>query len=80
MGNKDPDAPKGVEKSERVAIVEDDHNGIDIWVYDITTFAPLPQFAVFWRHPDQHWKHAGRSYKTVVGAIRAAYVMELKQH
>lgn len=62
------------------ARLKDADNKLEVLVY-----GAHGMYATYWRTEDHNpkvdaWKLAPKHYKTVIGAIRAAYVIEKEQH
>ena len=68
------DRPTGTPCAE----LQDNENKLDVLI-----FATHGQFAVYWRdsntRDDTNWNTGPRHYKSVMGAIRAAYVIAVHQ-
>ncbi len=60
---------------EAVGRLKDDFNNLEVVV-----FPAFNLFVPFWKNGDGGWRSTPRHYSTVIGAIRAAYVWELKQY
>jgi len=63
------------------AVLEDSHNRMEVLVFETHG-----QFAVYWQvaqdsedRDDWRWQQGPRHYKSVMGAIRAAYVIAIQQ-